>query len=359
MRQILAVLLVLLSIGHATVLAGETEDRTERDPSEQDKVVAQALAESGHEKFQAKEYEAAEQLLRQALEKHPAKAQAVYDLARVSQWLEKYEEATELFRRYLKLTEGEGKTQQRVMAGIYLEKLDRKYGEMAKLREQAMKGAEKLLTRHEDALSREQKSALNDLLAAFGEGLPDEEQAIAPDQPDEKQEAPESEQLSSRQVTRMLNRPKNWKVEKGDWDWKEGVIKGSGDSSLTFQRELPPNFMLTFDMRVTDGMRPRVHLCKGLWVGNEGFKRVIYIYGPLAEERGGKPFPYKKGQNLSIRVRLQGDTVGLGVNGQWTASAKRKKIRKGSLRLQGGDGWSPGTTLFSDFRAALLPSSEE
>ena len=153
----------------ATVaLAAEQQQEGEQAPTDQDRMVALALAEAGHEKLKAKEYEAAEQLLRQALEKHPDHPDAVYDLARVSQRLEKYGEATELYRRYLKLTEGEGKTQQRVMAGIYLKKLDREYGEMEKLRKQIIEGASELLKEHGDDLSGKQKLALNAVLTAFG-----------------------------------------------------------------------------------------------------------------------------------------------------------------------------------------------
>ena len=166
-RQVAIGLICLFAAGVA--LAAEQQQEAEQAPTDQDRMVAQALAEAGHEKLKAKEYEAAEQLLRQALGKHPENPEAVYDLARVAQRLEKYGEATELYRRYLKLTEGEGKTQQRVMAGIYLKKLDREYGEMEELRKQVIEGANELLKEHGDDLSGKQKVALNALLTAFGQ----------------------------------------------------------------------------------------------------------------------------------------------------------------------------------------------
>jgi tetratricopeptide (TPR) repeat protein len=160
---------VLVSLVLATsVVAGQDEKGEGGKPTERDKVVAQALAEAGHEKLKGKEYEAAEQLLRQALEKHPDITEAVYDLARVLHSLEKFGEATELYHRYRKLTEGEGKTQQRVMAGIYLKKLDREYGEMQELRQQVIRCIRKLLKDHSEDLTARQKVACRSLLTAFG-----------------------------------------------------------------------------------------------------------------------------------------------------------------------------------------------
>jgi hypothetical protein len=166
MRQVAICLLGLLAA--TVVVAGEQAGEPAHAPTEQDKMVAQALAEAGRDKLKAKEYEAAQQLLSQALEKHPGNPGAVYDLARVSQRLEQYGEATKLYRRYLKLTEGEGKTQQRVMAGIYLKKLDREYGEMEELRRQVVEGASDLLKNHEDNLNGKQKKTLQTMLEAFG-----------------------------------------------------------------------------------------------------------------------------------------------------------------------------------------------
>lgn len=158
----------------------------------------------------------------------------------------------------------------------------------------------------------------------------------------------------SRSLTRMLNDPSSWNVDTGQWDHKRGVFKGSGDSSLVFQPPLPPNFELSFKMAVKKGMRPRVHFSNALWIGNEGYDRDICLY-PDGKRQEGKGFPYKKGQKLHIRVLLQGANVRLWVNGKPVARAKRNRVFTESLRIQGGDGWSKGTTLYSSFRLRAFP----
>ena len=160
--------------------------------------------------------------------------------------------------------------------------------------------------------------------------------------------------VRSASLGRLLNHLDNWHVEAGKWEQRRGRIVGSGDSRLTFNHDLPVDFILEFKMTVLRGMRPRAYF-KKFYIGNEGFQTTIYLYDTDVK---GTPFPYHNNQTLSVRLAFQGENVELHVNGKAVASAKRKEVANERLAISGGDGWSQGTTEYFDFSVAPLDSGE-
>ena len=160
----MAMMFLLVS---ADIVRAQVREK-QKDVSEGDKAVSRALAKEGHEKLKEKQYEVAEHLLQQALQKDPFNSSAVYDLAEICNRTGKGQEAIRLYRRYLKSTADEGKTSERVMARIYLRKLDRQYGEMENRKTEVVEAAGDLLNEHGDELSKEQVEALEAVVSAFG-----------------------------------------------------------------------------------------------------------------------------------------------------------------------------------------------
>jgi len=160
--------------------------------------------------------------------------------------------------------------------------------------------------------------------------------------------------VPSASLGRLLNHLANWHVEAGKWRQRRGRIVGSGESGLTFNHDLPVDFILEFKMRVLHGMRPRVYF-KTVYVGNEGFQKTIDLFGADAT---GTPFPYHNDQTLSVRLAFQGENVELHINGKAVAGAKRKEVANERLAISGGDGWSQGTTEYFDFTVTPLTSGD-
>jgi hypothetical protein len=157
-------------------------------------------------------------------------------------------------------------------------------------------------------------------------------------------------------LTRALNDFSQWRSERGTWQDENGSIIGSGDSALSFNRCLPERFALEFTMDVREGMRPRIRF-SGFYVGNEGYSKVVSIYGARGEA-AGPGFEYQNHQEMKLRVVADGEELKLFVNGSLVKQASREKSEPSTLKIEGGDFWSKGTTCFSRFRLGLIPGSE-
>ena len=162
---------------------------------------------------------------------------------------------------------------------------------------------------------------------------------------------------ASTRLTQKLNDIRQWEVEKGDWsvDPKSGGIMGKGDSRAFFKGDLPQEVRLDVSVNVRDGMRPRIRFeGAGFHFGNEGFERNLFVYGDGVRWQGGTPAPYVNGREYEVSITFKGGTVGVTVDGKAVATGTRASENQVKLGLEGGDGWSKGTTVFSRFRATCL-----
>ena len=149
-----------------------------------------------------------------------------------------------------------------------------------------------------------------------------------------------------------LNDPRNWFVSKGNWSFTaDGHLRGDGDSAIRFRRRLSWPTTLCFKMRVLNGMRPRVTLAgTDIYFGNEGFEPTIWLYGQV-KNLVGTPFKYTGNTTYDVTVRSTGEQLTLMVDGKEIGTTTlSKQPDQIALELSGGDGWSPGTTEFWDFR---------
>lgn len=151
-----------------------------------------------------------------------------------------------------------------------------------------------------------------------------------------------------------LNDPRNWVISKGAWSFtKSGQLHGEGDSAILFRRTLSWPTELSFKMRVLSGMRPRVNLGgTGIYFGNEGYEPTIFLYGNVKDPTGS-PFRYKPNTTYDITVRASKKILRLLIDGSEVGTTALEKCPDSvSFVLSGGDGWSPGTTEFWDFRSS-------
>ena len=107
--------------------------------------------------------------------------------------------------------------------------------------------------------------------------------------------------------------------------------------------------MLTFDFRVKKGMRPRIYVGgKDLRIANEGYKNQIGLY-PLAGKE--EPVPYEIGKKYSVKFVANRRYLELYLDDQLVTkrdSGLDEEIE--FIGFFGGDGFSPGTTEFSNIR---------
>jgi hypothetical protein len=153
-----------------------------------------------------------------------------------------------------------------------------------------------------------------------------------------------------------LNDINSWKVASGDLSRDpDGGLREKGDSNITYQKTLPENFTLNFLMNVTDGMRPRIYFTElDLYFGNEGYDKLLYVHGGGASSVEGSPFPYANNKLLTVRIIFAGGRFEFYINEKLVAKGNRKSCAT-HFRLRGGDFWSPGTTVFSQFRLSTTP----
>lgn len=156
-----------------------------------------------------------------------------------------------------------------------------------------------------------------------------------------------------------LNALKNWQIKKGKWQMTgDGKIRGSGDTTIQFRRNLPPDFYLQFRIKVVSGLRPRMHFQgTAMFVGNEGFKQELWTHEAV-ETRGTKR-PYVNGEEMLIGIWFVGKSFEWYVDGELMARGRRKVVpRRIALAFRAGDDWSKGTTEYWDFKIAPKKPTE-
>ncbi|MBP9226277.1 MAG: hypothetical protein KBF76_20590, partial [Verrucomicrobiales bacterium] len=142
---------------------------------------------------------------------------------------------------------------------------------------------------------------------------------------------------------------KRWIEESGKWDFIDGSLVGSGKSEIKYKSKIRAPFVLTFDFRVKKGMRPRIYVGgKDLRIANEGYKNQIGLY-PLAGKE--EPVPYEIGKKYSVKFVANRRYLELYLDDQLVTkrdSGLDEEIE--FIGFFGGDGFSPGTTEFSNIR---------
>ncbi len=147
-----------------------------------------------------------------------------------------------------------------------------------------------------------------------------------------------------------LNNLSNWNTKHGNWTQDETGILGEGDSEAEFKTTLPMEFILEFTMTVKKGMRPRIHFNSEIKFGNEGYDKNLFAYGGKTT---GTKFKYEHDQALKIRAVCEKEKCEFFVNDTSVCTSVRGKPDKVTLRISGGDNWSKGAVLYSNFK--LLP----
>ena len=148
-------------------------------------------------------------------------------------------------------------------------------------------------------------------------------------------------------MTDAINSQKSWKVLGGKWAIREGRIVGSGDSLLVFKEDLPSEGVLTFKMKVREGLRPRIHIVEGIWFGNEGFEPTLGFHSKGKLFVGGS-YRYMIDTELLVKIIMGPDVLQAYVDDVFASSIARPEGMDLKLALSGGDGWSPGRTEFYD-----------
>src|SRR5579862_3643972 len=124
-------------------------------------------------------------------------------------------------------------------------------------------------------------------------------------------------------VNHQLGDLECWRKSKGKWSLKDNVIEGSGDSSMTLDSSMPADCTVEWQMRVVDGMRPRVLFdATDFFVGNEGFDRAIDAYG--VANRRSIPATYELGDTMKVLVKFSGKKAELFINGNQIGAYERK-----------------------------------
>ncbi|HEX7377824.1 MAG TPA: DUF1080 domain-containing protein, partial [Pirellulales bacterium] len=157
-------------------------------------------------------------------------------------------------------------------------------------------------------------------------------------------------------LTRQLNDLSSWTIASGQWSQNEGRLYGQGESRLQFQEKLPEAFLLSFEMKVVDGMRPRIFLGDHFHFGNEGYDRTLFVHDGVQPPIIGAPRPYSTGAALKIACRVSGEEVEFLVDGKLVAGCRWERPSPMKLTLSAGDFWSKGQVLFGPFTLGPSPS---
>jgi clan AA aspartic protease (TIGR02281 family) len=165
--------------------------------------------------------------------------------------------------------------------------------------------------------------------------------------------APAGSQSALKELTAKLNDFGQWRDERGTWSvTPDGRLRGEGDSQVEFPLELPQELTVSWRMRLVKGLRARVIFeGTGAYFGTEGFDHTLAMYGgkDLTTER----VKFEHGREYVVSMRLDKNSFECRMDGKLIATGKRSKSGPVTLRLVGGDGWSPGTTEFWGFELAV------
>lgn len=142
-----------------------------------------------------------------------------------------------------------------------------------------------------------------------------------------------------------------WEPTAGAWKLQNGVLTGSGDSTLNYDFNRSPPFQIDFDINVLDGMRPRVVLGK-VKFANEGFKTTFGLY---PRPKDAALFNYERHKTYKITLRALADTTEMLVDGIKICDGPKIEGPVGVLQFRGGDDYSKGKTEFRKIRIKQLP----
>jgi len=129
------------------------------------------------------------------------------------------------------------------------------------------------------------------------------------------------------------------------WKFTDGSLVGTGDSRIDFTRKVRAPFVLSYDFVVKKGMRSRVSL-GSFPIANEGYKNQLML---MPEEPGEKAMPYEVDHKYSVRFVANRRFVEVYLNSNLLV--RREKGFEDTLEsigFAGGDGYSPGVTVFSN-----------
>jgi hypothetical protein len=147
-----------------------------------------------------------------------------------------------------------------------------------------------------------------------------------------------------------------WVINSGQWAVAGGILVNTGDGAndvLRFAETLPGDaYALEIRVQVVDGMRLRIHADAGMYVGNEGFKRQLDIYGSSASDLSEvSDDSYAPGSWYTLRLEVgRSGKASLYKNGVLTHTARRTAVQPLCLSISAGDPWSPGHVQVSSVR---------
>jgi hypothetical protein len=135
-----------------------------------------------------------------------------------------------------------------------------------------------------------------------------------------------------------------WKPQQGTWRWEGALLTGSGDSVIEYETSLSPPFVVQFTMNIVSGSREMLDMDQ-VGVHNVGYQDK---FGPKGGDES-KFFAFKHNQPYHCVLVVARKMSEFYVDGNLITdgAGESKKVEK--IRLDGGDGWSPGKTEYQDF----------
>ncbi|MEM1442099.1 MAG: hypothetical protein AAGF67_07130 [Verrucomicrobiota bacterium] len=164
-------------------------------------------------------------------------------------------------------------------------------------------------------------------------------------------EAEIAEQLKQPVVLFDESLRKNWKELNGKWSFRGNRLRGEGVSEIEFTGTLVVPFTLTWTQEVKKGQRPRLYI-HDFMVAHYGYDFELFLH-PIRP--GQKNFPYKLNRKIDVKLTVEADYVELQVEDEVIdRRVTEMPPTIESLRLSGGDGFSPGISEFTDLIATPI-----
>jgi hypothetical protein len=156
-------------------------------------------------------------------------------------------------------------------------------------------------------------------------------------------------------INKKINHVREWTIWKGKWTEMRPGLRGQGESWAEFGPDLPGRVRISFSMNVLEGMRPRIFLQggPGFYVGNEGFEKQIFVFGPGLRELHGQPVAYENGKVMQVTIIVY-DGIFQVLIDHHVITGKCSSCDRVRLRLEGGDSWSQGATEFGNLRVQAI-----
>lgn len=142
-----------------------------------------------------------------------------------------------------------------------------------------------------------------------------------------------------------------WQTVAGTWTLQDGVLTGSGDSTMNYDFHHAPPFQIDFEITVLDGMRPRLVMGK-VKFANEAYKTTFGLY---PQPKGAALFTYERHKPYQITIKAMQDKTELLVDGVKVCDGPKIEGVVDVLQFRSGDDWSKGKTEFRKIRLSPLP----